>query len=305
VGPQSFALIIGAMKSGTTSLFELLAQHPQISACRVKEPRFFSIDSHWAKGWDWYSGLWAWKPSVHRIALEASPNYTTYPARPGVPERIASIPGVSFRFIYIMRNPLDQIESHVRHTLYLGGKSLDDGVPDWMIDTVRYASQIDRFLAVFPEDSLLLLTLDEFQEDPEAVLGRVCRFLGVEPDFRFEHVRERYNRGDAYELSPQVAAVVKAGPARWLATRLIPRGWRHAIRSLLPRLAKRKASLGRYVLSPSERAAVVCELEPELRRLSVRFGIPVDRQWRLTTNSTGGARGAEAGTEVPTPTSTG
>ena len=41
---NNFALIIGTMKGGTTSLFAYLAEHPQISPCRQKEPRFFSND---------------------------------------------------------------------------------------------------------------------------------------------------------------------------------------------------------------------------------------------------------------------
>ncbi len=43
---NNFALIIGAMKCGTTSLFSYLAQHPEISACQPKEPDFFSYDDH-------------------------------------------------------------------------------------------------------------------------------------------------------------------------------------------------------------------------------------------------------------------
>ena len=113
-GPRNFALVIGAMKSGTTSLFEILGQHPEIAPAEVKEPGFFSDAETWDKGWDWYRGLWNWDEKSHHVALEASPAYTTYPARPGVPGRIASVRGASFRFIYLMRNPLTQIPSNVR-----------------------------------------------------------------------------------------------------------------------------------------------------------------------------------------------
>ena len=36
--PDHFAFIIGAMKSGTTSLFEILSQHPQVCPSKIKEP---------------------------------------------------------------------------------------------------------------------------------------------------------------------------------------------------------------------------------------------------------------------------
>lgn len=282
MGPSTFALIIGAMKSGTTTLFELLAQHPQVCACNVKEPRFFSIDAHWERGWDWYTELWDWDPSTHRVALEASTNYTTFPERPGVPERISGVGGASFRFIYILRNPLDQIESHVRHTLYLGwGKSLDEGVPGWMIDTVRYATQIDRYLAMFPRNSLLLLTLDDLNRNPAGVLQKTCRFLGVDEHFPFEGIDERYNSGEAYQVSSAVAALMRAAPLRWLAARLLPRGLRHRVRSLVPRLGGRKRDMGRYELNAIEKASILAELEPERHRLVSEHGVPFDHEWRL------------------------
>lgn len=41
---NNFAVIIGCMKCGTTSLFYYLSQHPQIAACNPKEPNFFADD---------------------------------------------------------------------------------------------------------------------------------------------------------------------------------------------------------------------------------------------------------------------
>ncbi len=76
--PTRFGLIIGAMKSGTTSLFELLAQHPQISASAEKEPSFFNRDSD-DDEWRRYTDLWRWDPSRHLIALEASTSYSKSP----------------------------------------------------------------------------------------------------------------------------------------------------------------------------------------------------------------------------------
>ena len=280
-GPRPFAVIIGAMKSGTTTLFELLSQHPQIAACSVKEPRFFSDDEVWSKGWSWYEALWKWDDSKHRVALEGSTQYTTYPARRGIPQRMASIPRASFRFIYLMRNPLDQIESNVRHTLYLGwGQPLDQGIQDWMIETVSYATQIEQFTNVFSRESMLLLTLDEMEADPAAVLVRVSRFLEVDPDFRFEQVEKKYNRGDAYEVTPAVATMMKAAPLRWLAQQVIPRSVRHGIRALLPRLTGQKRDFGRYRLTAEERSRLAAQLAPEMQMLQERYGVAVPRGWQ-------------------------
>jgi hypothetical protein len=75
-----FAIIIGAMKSGTTSLFEYLAGHPMLAPCREKEPDFFARDERWRRGRSWYEGLWRPAPPADGFALEASTSYTKLPA---------------------------------------------------------------------------------------------------------------------------------------------------------------------------------------------------------------------------------
>lgn len=99
-----FALIVGAMKSGTSNLFSVLSQHPQIAGCNLKEPNFFSDEREFSKGFSYYQDLWDWDPAVHSVALEASTTYTKYP-RCEAAERIVEA-GKDFRLIYIMRNPL-------------------------------------------------------------------------------------------------------------------------------------------------------------------------------------------------------
>ena len=48
-------IVIGAMKSGTSSLHYYLDAHPDIAMARAKELHFFSLDRIWAKGIDWYA----------------------------------------------------------------------------------------------------------------------------------------------------------------------------------------------------------------------------------------------------------
>ena len=47
-------LVIGAQKSGTTSLFVLLRKHPNIYLPAQKEVQFFSSEMLYAKGLEWY-----------------------------------------------------------------------------------------------------------------------------------------------------------------------------------------------------------------------------------------------------------
>ena len=53
-------------KCGTTSLFHMLSQHPELSPCNTKEPHFFSIK--YTNGLDWYNNLFE-KNTLDLIAI--------------------------------------------------------------------------------------------------------------------------------------------------------------------------------------------------------------------------------------------
>jgi hypothetical protein len=51
--------IVGAMRSGTTSLHAYLGLHPEIFMSVPKEPSYFVKEMNLAKGQEWYLGLFA------------------------------------------------------------------------------------------------------------------------------------------------------------------------------------------------------------------------------------------------------
>jgi hypothetical protein len=148
-----------------------------------------------------------------------------------------------------------------------------------MIDVVRYAMQIDQFLAIFPRERMLLLTLDEFEQDPDTVLQRICSFLGVDAAFRFERVAERYNSGEAYEMAPTWARMATSQALRSIAYHMLPRAYRHRIRSFFARLPGRARDLGRYELTVEEQATLMSQLAPDLSRLEADYGVEVSKYW--------------------------
>jgi hypothetical protein len=65
--------LIGAMKSGTTTLHEYLIQHPEICPCISKEPEYFSKKMGNPKLKEGkYEDLFPWNDSNHRFTLDAS-----------------------------------------------------------------------------------------------------------------------------------------------------------------------------------------------------------------------------------------
>jgi hypothetical protein len=189
-------IIIGAAKSGTTSLHDYLARHHQVSmsssadpSVRNKEPCFFDADVNWHRGVEWYRGLFAGAAPDQRCG-EASTNYTRFPQVPGVPERIAAtVPGV--RLVYSMRHPVERAYSHFVHRW---SRELHPGEPfretfeefvahdPMCLDGSDYELQIRRYWDHFPRSSLLLLRMDDLLADPGTLLRRVTGFLGLDPE---------------------------------------------------------------------------------------------------------------------------
>ncbi|MBA3583056.1 MAG: sulfotransferase domain-containing protein, partial [Gemmatimonadetes bacterium] len=106
-------IVIGAMKSGTTTLFEWLADQPEFALPALKEPNFFSDDRQWRKGLGWYGGLFADAPPDCLVG-EASVRYTGASLSAIAAERMAAtVPHA--RLIYLVRHPIDRIRSQYRH----------------------------------------------------------------------------------------------------------------------------------------------------------------------------------------------
>jgi Sulfotransferase domain len=197
-------LVLGAQKAGTTALYEYLRRHPQISGPSWKEVSFF--DRHWARGESWYRGNF---PNVARTrgkhVGEASPSYVFHPL---APRRVQEVVPEA-RLIVLVRNPVDRALSQYNHEVALGREPLpfeealdaeeerlrgeqERMVADpryfsreWWSHTYkargRYAEQLERWLAVFPREQLLVLPSDDLGSDPARAHAQVLEFLGASP----------------------------------------------------------------------------------------------------------------------------
>lgn len=278
--PHNFGIIIGAMKSGTTSLFRYLAQHPEIAACHPKEPNFFADDANWAKGMAWYRGLWRWHAGHHKIALEATSHYTKRPYYPHVPERIASVKDAQFRFIYIMRDPLQRLESHDMHTaISHGATPLDEAIPQNTIWASQYAMQLDAYER-FGRQRILLLFTDDLAEDPQGVVRTACQFLGVDPNYQFAGLDRRHNSRARYSgVVPQWIRSLKRIPLLRKLLDSLSQPAREKLRGFFTR--KVRVDQSRYQLSPHQRRYVLKQLLPDLKKLQDKYGVDVESRWGI------------------------
>lgn len=178
-------LIVGAMKTGTTSLHAYLRTHPEIYMPRCKELDYFVSEKNWDRGGAWYERQFAEAPEDARALGEASTNYSKYPTFQGVPERIRGVlPQV--KLVYIVRDPLARLRSHVAHRMEEGGESLsmaEAAMDQHMRSCSNYALQLQQYLRFFSRDQVLVVVSERLRVQREAALSEVFSFLDVAPDF--------------------------------------------------------------------------------------------------------------------------
>lgn len=196
-------LIIGAMKAGTTSLFDCLASHPSIIKPLSKELHFFDLQHQ--RGYAWYRrqlGLDSTQPHGG-LSGESSPYYLFHPA---VPRRVAEVRPAA-RLIVLLRNPVTRTVSHYHHARRLGLEELplEEALareetrllgasevlvreeaaisPSHQYFSYRargqYSEQLEAWLRFFPPEQILVLQSEHLFTRPQSELRRVVRFLDL------------------------------------------------------------------------------------------------------------------------------
>ncbi len=178
--------VIGAMKSGSTSLHYYLADHPEIFMCEPKEPWYFVEEKNWGKGEDWYHAHFSEVEQDVKFIGESSADYTMAPKFKGVPERISAY-NPEARFIYVMRDPIMRSVSHYWHNVRWHGEQRDmltalRDDPD-LIDFSNYHMQLQTFQKVFPTERFYVFSFEEMIAQPEASIAKIFAWLGVDPQF--------------------------------------------------------------------------------------------------------------------------
>ena len=269
---DNFALIIGSMKCGTTSLFYYLSQHPQVAVCKIKEPNFFASEQNWSKGFNYYQNLWHWHPDTHKTALEASTHYTQIPRLPNAAEKIAQIKA-DFKFIYIMRNPIERIESHYTH-----GKqsrwsetkqAIEYGIHQDLIDISRYARQLDEYYKRFPSAKILLIDFEDLKQTPLKLMKKVVRFLDLDSSFEFQELSKVYNPTSQRLIYPFWSPLIKP------VAKYFPTKSKDKIRNMV---CKRVGS--NIQLSLEQREYIFSELREDFKKLSEEYGFEVYK-WEI------------------------
>jgi hypothetical protein len=220
--PEFF--IVGHQKCGTTALYEMLRQHPQIFMPTLKEPRFFAADlrsrlrpqdagaraqNRLPYTLEAYLELFAGaRPG--QLAGEASPQYLRSHVAAGA---IAEVQPQA-RIIAILREPASFVRSFHQQFLHANQETEPDlrravgleaarreghQIPRGChqpselayCEHVRYVEQLQRFESAFGRERMLVLIYDDFRRDNLASAGEIVRFLGLDDSYPLQAIETK------------------------------------------------------------------------------------------------------------------
>jgi hypothetical protein len=273
-------VIIGAMKSATSTLYEQLLRQPGIFLPELKEPNFFSDEAQYARGLDWYAGLFE-DAQASDILGEASTHYTKLPKYPKTVARMRSCLAKP-RLIYVMRDPIERLISQYIHQWSEGEIhcELDEAVTlhQELIAYSCYARQLEPFIEVFGKEAILPVFFDRLTEDPQGELDRVCSFIGYAAKARWDADLSRGNvSAERMRKFPLYDVLVEHPLAAKLRQTLVPKAARTKIRQFFS--MRRRPSL-----SEAARNKVEKVLDDDLAILGDWLGRELDcRTFRAVT----------------------
>lgn len=231
-------VIIGAMKAGTTTLFNRLGEVPGVSLPRVKEPHFFSKDRQWARGLGWYESIFE---GCEGVTGEASASYSDAATVEIVVERMWDVIPRG-RLLFSLRHPVERMRSHYRHEVLRARESrpfqaaISDTSSGYLTRSL-YGEVLEAYLNKFPERQILLLRL----EDLDAASGaweRILTHLGLAytPMRSLRHNRSAQKR----QFTP---ALLWLWERNLIPSKRVPARIRRAGKSILTRDASSRSEL--------------------------------------------------------------
>jgi hypothetical protein len=211
-GPE--LVIVGAKRGGTTSLWKYLDRHPGFLATfpraeQIKGTYYF--DEEWHRGDHWYRSHFpsdrtraraAGRLGYEPVAFEASPYYLFHPHAPA--RAYQTVPDALI--VAVLRDPVERTFSHWKerrnHTEELSfsaalaaEETRTAGIEEAMVADPtlispahrhqtyvaqsRYAPMLERWLAAYGPDRVLVRPAEEFYADPQGLCDEIAGRLGL------------------------------------------------------------------------------------------------------------------------------
>lgn len=211
--PTDF-IIAGAMKSGTSSLHNILNHHKNVFIPEG-EIHFFDIDD-FEQHPDFFGRPGNWKIHDFELELEKYVNWyrsffdnaeskqligedsTTYLASLKAPHRIKKfLPDV--KIILLLRDPVNRTVSHYWH-LVRSRRAIFNlentllRMPGTLIQRSCYKRQVERYFNIFPQKNIKVILFEEFINTPQKIIDETCEFLDIRPSINTDNIDIHKNK---------------------------------------------------------------------------------------------------------------
>jgi hypothetical protein len=203
--------ILGPEKTGTSSMYASIKEHPDIFAPERKELHFFDNFANYKKGMGWYNDFFIGQSGVK---FEATPNYFAHPVARSRMRRKSIGGSKPVKFVIILRDPFDRFSSHFCHFRRYNHivsqrpekiKEFSEGPnkrtfsSDWkgekrdleailqaknrehLFSCGEYITHLKNWYALFGEKNFLLVDYKELVLDYNLVCNNIFDFVGVPP----------------------------------------------------------------------------------------------------------------------------
>ena len=225
--------VIGPGRTGTTSLFYYLDQHPSLSKSAYDELGFFDVNFH--LGFHWYRSLFPSILTKFRIKLKTNFFMTydvtpSYVRRPWIARRIKKLFPNS-KLIIVLRNPIDKTYSHYYLSTTSGEtrnfeevikKDMDD-ISKWNINSKDdnyfatkvensklargfYVEQLLPWFELFPKNQILIISSEELASNTKNVMSEIFKFLNL-PDYKIPNI-EKVNVSKYSKINPDTRKIL-------------------------------------------------------------------------------------------------
>ena len=297
--PPRFAFVVGAPRSGTTSISGYLKAHPEVCFSLVKEPHYFSAND--------LTGL-SVEALRRTVQADYLARYFPHCSRPGsllmegsvsylyTAERIGAILRIwpDVKFIIAVRDPMELLPSLHQRLLYLGDETVREFERAWALvperkqgrsiprtcveptwldyeEIGRLGKHVEQFFAAVGRERCFVAVYDDFAANPAGVYRRLLDFLGLPDDgrldFRPRRARQGYKIGWLQRLlkrPPEATRAILAGEKYRQRVKPLDRGKGRDSALVKAVLAGRKRLL-RWNKAPAPPIRLSAELRGRIR----------------------------------------
>ncbi|MHA1284648.1 MAG: sulfotransferase family protein [Promethearchaeota archaeon] len=193
---------IGVKRGGTTWLYEILKDHPEVYLCPFKkETHFFTV--YYKNGINWYKQFFPEikKAQRYKIIGEIAPTYFTNKITPKLIKK--HIPYA--KFILILRDPIKRLISNYNYDKlnlgfnynfeeYIIKRPIEKFEVDDPIKRGYYSKYLKNWITIFPKENFLILIYEEVMKNKLQYLKLISKFLEIDfKKFKKININKRVN----------------------------------------------------------------------------------------------------------------